>query len=250
MDVLAVIVRPEQHMDIEELKKRAWDYVELEARTKVISVEFLESFRLIGRDDAVFKVKTVDEEYPEWYVVGGDTPINLYSTKQFNSADEAFSFHTGAMLRMMDRNYVESDEPPEEIGYDAFISHATEDKESLVRPLAGMLKGYGFRVWFDEFELEIGDSLRESIDKGLVNSRYGIVIISPKFLDKNWTKYELNSLVAKEIEGEKVILPIWHNVTKQQVLEYSPMLADKLALTTESFSVREIAKKLCKRLAK
>ncbi len=237
-------------MNIEELKKRAWEYVELEASTKVVSVEFLETFRLIGRDDAVLKVKTIDKEYPEWYVVGGDTPINLYDTRKFNSPDEAFSFHTGAMLRMMDRNYVESDETPDEIGYDAFISHATEDKENLVRPLARILKEYGFRVWFDEFELEIGDSLRESIDNGLVNSRYGIVIISPKFLDKNWTKYELNSLVAKEVEGTKVILPIWHNVTKQQILEYSPMLADKLALTTENLSVREIAKRLCKRLAK
>lgn len=237
-------------MDIEELKKRAWEYVELEADTKVTSVEFIESFRLLGSDDSVLKVTTTDEEFPEWYVVGGDTPINLYDVRKFGSPDEAFSFHTGIMIRMMDRNYVESDEPPEEIGYDAFISHATEDKDDLVRPLAGMLKEYGFRIWYDEFELEIGDSLRESIDQGLVNSRYGIVILSQKFLDKNWTKYELNSLVAKEIEGEKVILPIWHNVSKEQVLKYSPMLADKLALTTETLSILEIAKRLCKTLAK
>lgn len=237
-------------MDIEELKKRAWEYVELEADTKVTSVEFIESFRLLGRDDSVLKVTTTDKEFPEWYVVGGDTPINLYDVRKFGSPDEAFSFHTGIMIRMMDRNYVESDEPPEEIGYDAFISHATEDKDELVRPLAGMLKEYGFRIWYDEFELEIGDSLRESIDQGLVNSSYGIVILSQKFLDKNWTKYELNSLVAKEIEGEKVILPIWHNVTKEQVLKYSPMLADKLALTTETLSIHEIAKRLCKTLAK
>ncbi len=134
------------------------------------------------------------------------------------------------MMRMMDKNYVEPDEEPEEIGYDAFISHASEDKDDFVRPLAGILKEYGFRVWYDEFELEIGDSLRESIDKGLVNSAYGIVVLSPKFLDKNWTKYDLNSLVAKEVGGKKVILPIWHNVSKQDILNYSPMLADKLAL--------------------
>lgn len=237
-------------MDIEDLKKRAWEYVELEVGTKVTSVEFIESFRLLGRDDSILKVTTTDKEFPEWYVVGGDTPINIYNVRKFGSPDEAFSFHTGLMIRMMDRNYVESDEPPQEIGYDAFISHATEDKDDLVRPLARMLKEYGFRIWYDEFELEIGDSLRESIDQGLVNSRYGIVIISEKFLDKNWTKYELNSLVAKEIEGEKVILPIWHNVTKEQILKYSPMLADKLALTTEILSIQEIAKRLCKTLVK
>ncbi|MFM4680343.1 toll/interleukin-1 receptor domain-containing protein [Aeromonas media] len=209
-------------MDIEELKKRAWDYVQRQADTTVTSVEFVESFRLLGRDDAVISVVTTDKETPEWWVVGGDTPINLYDKSKFNSPDEAFSFHTGIMMRMMDRDYVESDEPPEKIGYDAFISHASEDKDDFVRPLAGILKEYGFRIWYDEFELEIGDSLRESIDKGLVTSRYGIVVLSPKFLDKNWTKYELNSLVAREIEGKKVILPIWHNVTKNKLCNIVP----------------------------
>lgn len=237
-------------MDIEELKERAWSYVEAQARTKVTSVEFVESFRLLGKDDAALIVKTTDSKFPEWWVIGGDTPINLYDKSKFKTADEAFSFHTGIMMRLMDRNYVESDEEPEEIGYDAFISHASEDKDNFVRPLAGILKEYGFRVWYDEFELEIGDSLRESIDKGLVNSNYGIVVLSPKFLDKNWTKYELNSLVAKEVEGKKVILPIWHNVSKQDILNYSPMLADKLALSTDSMAIDEIAKKLCKALAK
>lgn len=237
-------------MDIEELKERAWSYVETQARTKVTSIEFVESFRLLGKDDAALIVKTTDSKFPEWWVIGGDTPINLYDKSKFKTADEAFSFHTGIMMRLMDRNYVESDEEPEKIGYDAFISHASEDKDNFVRPLAGILKEYGFRVWYDEFELEIGDSLRESIDKGLVNSNYGIVVLSPKFLDKNWTKYELNSLVAKEVEGKKVILPIWHNVSKQDILNYSPMLADKLALSTDSMAVDEIAKKLCKTLAK
>lgn len=237
-------------MDIEELKKRAWDYVQRQADTTVTSVDFVESFRLLGRDDAVISVVTTDKEIPEWWVVGGDTPINLYDKSKFNSPDEVFSFHTGIMMRMMDRDYVESDEPPEEIGYDAFISHASEDKDDFVRPLAGILKEYGFRIWYDEFELEIGDSLRESIDKGLVTSRYGIVVLSPKFLDKNWTKYELNSLVAREIEGKKVILPIWHNVTRQQVMQYSPMLADKLALSSENMAINEIAKKVCRALVK
>lgn len=237
-------------MDIEELKERAWSYVEIEADTKVTSVEFVERFRLLGKNDAVLLVKTTDPEYPEWWVVGGDTPINLYDKLKFNTADEAFSFHTGIMLRMSDRDYVESDEPPENIGYDVFISHASEDKESFAGPLSNLLKEYGFRVWYDEFELEVGDSLRKSIDKGLVNSRYGIVVLSPDFFKKNWPKYELNSLVAKEVEGVKVILPIWHNVTKQVVMSYSPMLADKVALSTEDMTIDELAKKLCRVLAK
>ena len=82
-----------------------------------------------------------------------------------------------------------------------------------------------------------------------VNSRYGIVVLSKKFLDKNWTKYELNSLVAKEIGGEKVILPIWHHVSKDDILNYSPMLADKMALTTETQTLEEIVEKLCQALS-
>jgi len=237
-------------LDVKELKRRAWEYVEIEANTTVLSVEFVESYRLIGKDDAAFLVKTVDKDDPEWWVIGGDSPINLYSKNKFNSADEAFSFHTGLMIRLMDRDYVESETEPDDIGYDAFISHASEDKYEIVRPLAGILKEYGFRVWYDEFNLEVGDSLRKSIDSGLVNSRYGIVIISPDFLRKNWTEYELNSLVAKEIDGEKVILPIWHRVTKKDVMSYSPMLADKYALNTSNEPLDLIAKKLCKTLVR
>ena len=237
-------------LNLEELKRRAWEYVEIEADTTVLSVEFVESFRLIGKDDAALLVKTSDPDEPEWWVIGGDTPISLYAKSKFISADEAFSFHTGLMLRLMDRDYVETDEEPETIGYDAFISHASEDKDEIVRPLAGMLKEYGFRVWYAEFSLEVGDSLRKSIDSGLVNSRYGIVILSPDFLQKKWTEYELNSLVAKEIDGEKVILPIWHGIKKADLMDYSPMLADKYALSTSNEPLDSIAKKLCKTLAK
>ncbi len=231
-------------MDIEELKKRVWRYVELETEAKVISVKFIESFRAFGRDDAVIQVVTTDKSMSEWWAVGGDTPMNIYEKEKFNSPDEVFSFHIGTMARLMEKIRTESKNPLEQIGYDVFISHASEDKDDFVRPLAKILKEYGFRVWYDEFELKVGDSLRESIDKGLVSSRYGIVVLSSKFLNKSWTKYELNSLVAKEIEGEKVILPIWHKVTKNQIIQYSPMLADKLALSSESMSIDEIAKKL------
>lgn len=71
-----------------------------------------------------------------------------------------------------------------DIKYDAFISHASEDK-GIVRPIAENLRSKGFRVWFDEFELKIGDSLRKSIDQGLINSRYGVVILSKSFFEKN-----------------------------------------------------------------
>lgn len=124
--------------------------------------------------------------------------------------------------------------------YDFFISHASEDKDDIVRSLADSLKENGFEVWYDEFELKIGDSLRKKIDSGLINSRFGIVIISPSFVKKNWTEYELNGMVAREMNGHKVILPIWHKISKDEVLKFSPSLADKMALNTSIHSTEEI----------
>ncbi|HEY0080668.1 MAG TPA: TIR domain-containing protein [Pyrinomonadaceae bacterium] len=132
------------------------------------------------------------------------------------------------------------------IGYDAFISHASEDKEDLVRPLAEKLKAAGFSIWYDEFELRVGDSLRRSIDKGLASSRFGIVVLSPNFFAKNWPQYELDGLVAKEMTGGKVILPLWHKVSKDEVIAQSPTLADKVALNTATYSIDELVEELAK----
>ncbi len=128
--------------------------------------------------------------------------------------------------------------------YDFFISHASEDKDDIVRSLADALKDNGFEVWYDEFELKIGDSLRKKIDSGLINSRFGIVIISPSFVKKNWTEYELNGMVAREMNGHKVILPIWHKISKDEVLKFSPSLADKMALNTSIHSTEDIIRAL------
>ncbi len=134
--------------------------------------------------------------------------------------------------------------------YDFFISHATEDKESFVRPLAELLTNNGYKIWYDEFQLKIGDSLRKKIDEGLKLSKYGIAVLSRDFFRKNWTEYELNGLVAREMNGIKVILPIWHNVTRDEVLSFSPTLADKVALNTAIYSLHEIANELGKLIVK
>ena len=117
---------------------------------------------------------------------------------------------------------------------DVFISHASEDKQDVAQPLAEILSLQGLRVWLDANELSVGDSLREKIDQGLAESRYGIAILSPAFFAKDWPKRELNALVAREVAGQKVILPVWHGVDQQFVASYSPILADKLAASTQS----------------
>lgn len=115
--------------------------------------------------------------------------------------------------------------------YDIFISHASEDKDSLVRPLTTVLERLSVRVWYDEFSLQLGDSLIASIDKGLKESRFGLVVLSKSFLGKNWTEYELRSLMTRQIDGEKVILPLWYGVTKEDVKKFSLYLADIKAIS-------------------
>lgn len=128
--------------------------------------------------------------------------------------------------------------------YNVFISHASEEKDEVVRPLAQALKSEGLSVWFDEFELKIGDSLRRKIDKGLANSKFGIVVLSKEFIRKGWTNYELDGIITKSVSGEQIVLPIWHNITKKEVIDFSPSLADKLARNTSSFTVEEIASEI------
>ncbi len=125
--------------------------------------------------------------------------------------------------------------------YDVFISHASEDKDAVVRPLAKALQKKGIRVWYDEFEMRIGDSLRRKIDQGLANSRFGIVVLSRSFIQKGWTNYELDGIMTKAISGQQVLLPIWHEITKQEVIDFSPSLADKIARNTSQQTVQEIA---------
>lgn len=127
--------------------------------------------------------------------------------------------------------------------WDLFISHASEDKDAVARPLAEMFVANGLKVWYDEYSLTVGDSLRRSIDKGLAGCRYGLVILSPHFIQKEWTQKELDGLVAREDGSEKRILPVWHNLTKRDVVAFSPPLADKLGVSTSKgldHVVREI----------
>lgn len=138
--------------------------------------------------------------------------------------------------------YVEKPEANRD--YDVFISHASEDKDAVVRPLANALKEKGLNVWYDEFELKIGDSLRRKIDQGLSKSRFGIVVISRSFIKKGWTNYELDGLMTKAISGQQTLLPIWHDITKQEVIDYSPSLADKVARNTSQETVEEIAEEI------
>lgn len=131
-----------------------------------------------------------------------------------------------------------------DVKYDVFISHASEDKEDVVSPLADALQAAGLSLWYDDFELGIGDSLRQRIDKGIASSRFAIVVLSKAFFKKGWPNYELDGLVTKSIDGDQILLPIWHGLTKDEVVSYSPSLADKVARNTTTQTVEEIAEEI------
>ncbi|HEU4884804.1 MAG TPA: toll/interleukin-1 receptor domain-containing protein [Longimicrobium sp.] len=116
--------------------------------------------------------------------------------------------------------------------WDVFISHASEDKETVARPLTQRLMDAGVQVWLDAHTLTLGDSLREKIDEGLAGSRYGVLVLSPSFFAKQWTRKELDGLLAREEAQGKVVLPVWHQVSQADVALRSPILASRLAVST------------------
>ena len=126
--------------------------------------------------------------------------------------------------------------------FDVFISYASEDRH-FVKELVDALQTGGLSVWFDGSELRIGDNLRRKVDAGLANSTFGVVVLSHAFFDKEWPQYELDGLVTRDIErgDEQVILPIWHGITKAEVIQRSPSLATKMARSTATHTPEEIA---------
>lgn len=125
--------------------------------------------------------------------------------------------------------------------YDVFVSHASEDKAEVARPLAVRLQELGLRVWYDEFELSIGDNLVAKLNAGIGGSRFGILVLSKNFFGKEWTEYELDSLEYLAVTEDRVLFPIWHNVSEADVRAYRPSLARILAWRTVAKSVEQIA---------
>lgn len=113
-----------------------------------------------------------------------------------------------------------------------FVSYASEDKD-FAKPLAEALRDKGFRVWFDDFELTMGDSLLGRIDEGLAKSDYGVVILSPDFFRKKWPRAELDGLFALETKTRKMILPVWKGINAAGVATHSPILGGRLAIPAE-----------------
>ncbi|MBI4644730.1 MAG: toll/interleukin-1 receptor domain-containing protein [Deltaproteobacteria bacterium] len=100
-------------------------------------------------------------------------------------------------------------------------------------------------VWYDEYSLKVGYSPREQIEKGLKECKKCILILTPNYLtNEGWGKKEFDSVFTRElVEKQNIVLPVWHNVSVADIYQYSPSLADRVALHwSEGFE--EVARKL------
>jgi hypothetical protein len=114
---------------------------------------------------------------------------------------------------------------------EVFISYASEDRvvaESIARELTEL----GVPTFFDRFSMQAGDSILESVQRGLASAKFGVVIVSPDSLEKDWPREELRQLLRGRIEGRTRILPVWHNVAEDQVQTHQPLLSDIWAVST------------------
>ena len=126
--------------------------------------------------------------------------------------------------------------------YDVFISHASEDKAAFVQPLVEALQDSGVRVWYDALDMQWGISLREQIDNGIKRSKYAILVFSKNFFAKKWPKRELDGILAKEEVTGTTPLPIWYNISYEDVYEFSPTLSGLYSLSTNKYSIPDICK--------
>ena len=173
--------------------------------------------------------------------------VHLYLDFDLTAGDRALLvgelLAKGHYLSIRDREYARSRSSSEKPI--AFISHDSRDKDAFVRELAHELAKNFCTVWYDEFSLKVGDSLRASIERGLMETKKCIIILSPNFLaNEGWGRAEFDSVFTREIlEQQNVILPVWLNVGVKDVYRYSPRLADKVGLPS-SLGIGEIARRL------
>jgi hypothetical protein len=193
------------------------------------SVETLNTFGTFQSDILIGTDKVTYSNRIYFYT---ETPL---SKEQLFSL-EKISMEKGLYLTFRSTEYIET-----KMALDiplAFISHDSRDKEQIARVLSNGLNTRLCTVWYDEYSLKIGDSLRESIEKGIKEAKKCVLILTKNYLtNPGWGKKEFSSIFTREmIMNERIILPIWYGVTKEEIYEYSPSLVDTFALQWPSSS--------------
>lgn len=131
---------------------------------------------------------------------------------------------------------------------DVFLCHAWDDRKGSAKELYEILNAKGVSVWFSEKDVRLGSSLLREIDKGLANSRMGIVLVTPSFLNRikgeGIADKELSALLARDL-----LVPIVHNTTFEELREVSPLLGSRSGLSTMEESMEDVADKIAELVA-
>ncbi len=126
--------------------------------------------------------------------------------------------------------------------YDVFISHASKDKPDIIDELYKSLYELGVNIFYDKEAIEWGDDWKEKILQGTQKSEFAIIVISENFFGREWTEKELNEFLNRQNRsGQKIILPILHNITVKQLEEKYPSVADIQTISTKDYSCDKIA---------
>ncbi len=126
--------------------------------------------------------------------------------------------------------------------YDVFLSHADKDKDDLVEELYNSLIRLGIKIFYDKESLEWGDDWKQRILDGTGKSEFAIIVISRNFFGREWTEKELNEFLNRQNnEGQKLILPILHNITISQLKRKYPQIADIQAIDSKMYTCDQIA---------
>lgn len=164
------------------------------------------------------------------------------ATAVWNSVRERTAFARGAESAFHRSRETASEEP----SFDVFFSYSAADSKGFARELAEALQHQGVRVWLDEDQVRVGENIYAKLGEGLNASRYGLVILSPQFLDGDWAQQELKALLEREGEQKTYLLPVLHGVSHDEVFRYAPELAMKRALSSDVETVEEIAEDVAK----
>lgn len=116
--------------------------------------------------------------------------------------------------------------------YDAFVSHAVDDKKSIANELCAKLERKGLKIWYSSSNLTVGDHVNETIHEGLQQCRFGIVVVSPNYLAKVWPLTEFSILLQRERKqkGRKVVLPVLHGITSADISTKAPEMSNSFSV--------------------
>ncbi len=170
---------------------------------------------------------------------------NVLSALKSVSKDEEFINQMNGTNKMLVDKWQGKSIPE----YDVFISHANKDKNDLIDKLYESLNKLGIKIFYDKESLDWGDNWKEKIINGTRKSEFAIIVISENFFDREWTENELNEFLNRQNRnGQKIILPIIHNITIEQLMEKYPEVADIQAIDSNKYNCDDIAIMFAKQL--